>query len=80
MTKVWFVTGAGSGIGRDTAKAALKAGDRVVASGRDLESSNALLTVQTTISPSSSSMLRMKSRQKTQSMKPFRNLAASTFL
>ena len=37
MTKVWFVTGAGSGIGRDTAKAALKAGDRVVASGRDLE-------------------------------------------
>jgi NAD(P)-dependent dehydrogenase (short-subunit alcohol dehydrogenase family) len=37
MSKVWFITGAGSGIGRDTAKAALKAGDRVVASGRDLE-------------------------------------------
>ena len=37
MSKVWFITGAGSGIGRDTAKAALDAGDRVVASGRDLE-------------------------------------------
>jgi NAD(P)-dependent dehydrogenase (short-subunit alcohol dehydrogenase family) len=37
MSKVWFITGAGSGIGKDTAKAALKAGDRVVASGRDLE-------------------------------------------
>lgn len=37
MSKVWFVTGAGSGIGAGTAKAALKAGDRVVATGRRVE-------------------------------------------
>jgi len=35
MSKVWFITGAGSGIGTGIAKAALKAGDRVVASGRN---------------------------------------------
>ncbi|MER8429394.1 SDR family oxidoreductase [Mesorhizobium caraganae] len=37
MSKVWFITGAGSGIGAATAKAALKAGDRVVATGRNLD-------------------------------------------
>src|SRR5215208_6148753 len=37
MSKVWFITGAGSGIGAGTAKAALRAGDRVVATGRDLD-------------------------------------------
>lgn len=37
MSKVWFVTGAGSGIGAGVAKAALEAGDRVVATGRNLE-------------------------------------------
>ncbi|CAN7449536.1 SDR family oxidoreductase [Mesorhizobium amorphae] len=37
MSKVWFITGAGSGIGAATAKAALKAGDRVVATGRHLD-------------------------------------------
>lgn len=37
MSKVWFVTGAGSGIGAGVAKAALNAGDRVVATGRNLE-------------------------------------------
>jgi len=36
MPKVWFVTGAGSGIGAGTVKAALAAGDQVVATGRDL--------------------------------------------
>jgi NAD(P)-dependent dehydrogenase (short-subunit alcohol dehydrogenase family) len=36
-SKVWFVTGAGSGIGAGTVKAALKAGDRVVATGRNLD-------------------------------------------
>jgi NAD(P)-dependent dehydrogenase (short-subunit alcohol dehydrogenase family) len=36
MSKVWFVTGAGSGIGAGIVKAALKAGDRVVATGRNL--------------------------------------------
>jgi NAD(P)-dependent dehydrogenase (short-subunit alcohol dehydrogenase family) len=37
MSKVWFITGAGSGIGAGTAKAALRAGDRVVVTGRNLE-------------------------------------------
>lgn len=37
MSKVWFITGSGSGIGAGIAKAALKAGDRVVASGRNLD-------------------------------------------
>ncbi|APG11891.1 short-chain dehydrogenase/reductase [Bradyrhizobium japonicum] len=37
MSKVWFITGAGSGIGAATAKAALKAGDRVIATGRNLD-------------------------------------------
>ena len=37
MSKVWFVTGAGSGIGAGTAKAALAAGDQVVATGRNLQ-------------------------------------------
>jgi NAD(P)-dependent dehydrogenase (short-subunit alcohol dehydrogenase family) len=36
-TKVWFVTGAGSGIGAGIVKAALLAGERVVASARDLD-------------------------------------------
>ena len=36
MSKVWFITGAGSGIGAATARAALAAGDRVVATGRNL--------------------------------------------
>jgi NAD(P)-dependent dehydrogenase (short-subunit alcohol dehydrogenase family) len=34
MSKVWFITGAGSGIGSGTAKAALRSGDRVVAEVR----------------------------------------------
>jgi NAD(P)-dependent dehydrogenase (short-subunit alcohol dehydrogenase family) len=37
MSKVWFITGAGSGIGAATVRAALKAGDRVVATGRNLD-------------------------------------------
>jgi NAD(P)-dependent dehydrogenase (short-subunit alcohol dehydrogenase family) len=37
MVKVWFITGAGSGIGEGIAKAALKAGDRVVATARKLD-------------------------------------------
>ncbi|MGR9462051.1 SDR family NAD(P)-dependent oxidoreductase [Rhizobium leguminosarum] len=37
MSKVWFITGAGSGIGAASAKAALRAGDRVVATGRNLD-------------------------------------------
>jgi NAD(P)-dependent dehydrogenase (short-subunit alcohol dehydrogenase family) len=37
MSKVWFITGAGSGIGAATVRAALKAGDRVIATGRNLD-------------------------------------------
>ena len=37
MTKVWFITGAGSGIGAGVVRAALAAGDRVVATGRSLD-------------------------------------------
>jgi NAD(P)-dependent dehydrogenase (short-subunit alcohol dehydrogenase family) len=36
MSKVWFISGAGSGIGAGIARAALKAGDRVVAAARNL--------------------------------------------
>lgn len=35
MSKVWFITGATRGIGAEIAKAALTAGDRVVATARD---------------------------------------------
>lgn len=35
MSKIWFVTGAARGIGAETVKAALAAGDKVVATGRD---------------------------------------------
>jgi NAD(P)-dependent dehydrogenase (short-subunit alcohol dehydrogenase family) len=51
--KVWFITGAGRGMGVDFAKAALAAGNAVVASGRDpdavskvLGQSDDLLTVK----------------------------------
>lgn len=35
MSRVWMITGAARGFGREFARAALAAGDRVVASGRD---------------------------------------------
>jgi NAD(P)-dependent dehydrogenase (short-subunit alcohol dehydrogenase family) len=37
MSKVWFITGANSGIGAGIARAALNAGDRVVATARNLD-------------------------------------------
>ena len=43
MSKVWFITGAGSGIGAGIAKAALKAGDRVVATARNLDKARKVL-------------------------------------
>ena len=36
MNKVWFITGAGRGMGVDFAKAALAAGNKVVATGRNV--------------------------------------------
>lgn len=41
MSKIWFVTGATRGIGREIARAALAAGDRVVVTGRRLEALHA---------------------------------------
>ena len=53
MSKVWFITGAGRGMGLEIAKAALAAGNRVVATGRNagkvseaLGGSDGLLVVQ----------------------------------
>jgi NAD(P)-dependent dehydrogenase (short-subunit alcohol dehydrogenase family) len=37
MSKVWFITGAGRGMGVDIAKAALAAGHKVVATGRNTD-------------------------------------------
>lgn len=37
MSKVWFITGAGRGMGLDIAKAALAAGNKVVATGRSTD-------------------------------------------
>ena len=37
MSKVWLITGSGNGLGRDIAKAALAAGDCVVAGARRTE-------------------------------------------
>jgi len=41
--KTWLITGAGRGMGTDFARAALAAGDNVVATGRDPEAVNAAL-------------------------------------
>ena len=40
MSKIWVITGANRGIGFEIAKAALKAGDKVVATARSLKSLN----------------------------------------
>jgi NAD(P)-dependent dehydrogenase (short-subunit alcohol dehydrogenase family) len=37
MSKAWCITGRGSGIGASAAKVALKIGDRVVATGRNVQ-------------------------------------------
>jgi NAD(P)-dependent dehydrogenase (short-subunit alcohol dehydrogenase family) len=37
MSKIWFVTGASSGIGAGITRAVLQAGDRVVATARNLD-------------------------------------------
>ncbi|MDE1992758.1 MAG: SDR family NAD(P)-dependent oxidoreductase [Rhizobiaceae bacterium] len=43
MQKTWFITGASRGLGTHIALAALRAGDRVVATGRKRENVNAVL-------------------------------------
>lgn len=42
-SKVWFITGAGRGMGTEIAKAALAAGNKVVATGRNIEQVTAVL-------------------------------------
>jgi NADP-dependent 3-hydroxy acid dehydrogenase YdfG len=37
MSKIWLVTGSGSGLGRDIVEAALAAGNRVLATARDTD-------------------------------------------
>ncbi|GAC1392504.1 MAG: SDR family oxidoreductase [Ktedonobacteraceae bacterium] len=44
MTKVWFITGASKGFGREWTEAALERGDKVAATARDTQSLNALVT------------------------------------
>jgi NAD(P)-dependent dehydrogenase (short-subunit alcohol dehydrogenase family) len=43
MAKVWFITGASRGLGVEFAKAAMRAGDRVVATGRKASAVNDVL-------------------------------------
>jgi NAD(P)-dependent dehydrogenase (short-subunit alcohol dehydrogenase family) len=51
MSKVWFITGASRGLGVEFAKAALRAGDRVVATGRKAAA------VRETIGPETAQLL-----------------------
>ena len=45
MSKVWLVTGSGSGLGREIAIKALEAGHRVVATARDVNQLDDLVSV-----------------------------------
>ena len=54
MQKTWFITGAGRGLGADIAKAAMRAGDRVVAAGRNRAA------VSDRLGPNSSSLLSVQ--------------------
>jgi NAD(P)-dependent dehydrogenase (short-subunit alcohol dehydrogenase family) len=47
--RVWFITGASSGLGREFARAALDRGDRVVAVSRTIEESDAPFDPETTL-------------------------------
>jgi NADP-dependent 3-hydroxy acid dehydrogenase YdfG len=51
MSKVWFVTGANSGFGTSIAKAALDAGDQVVATARNMDKLRAASLTSTTTWP-----------------------------
>ena len=54
MQKTWFITGAGRGLGAEIAKAALRAGDIVVAAGRNRAA------VSDRLGPNSSSLLSVQ--------------------
>src|SRR5438477_534179 len=43
MTKIWFITGASRGFGREWAEAALERGDKVAATARKIETLNELV-------------------------------------
>jgi NAD(P)-dependent dehydrogenase (short-subunit alcohol dehydrogenase family) len=43
MTKIWFITGASKGFGREWTEAALERGDKVAATARDIQSLDALV-------------------------------------
>src|SRR3978361_912024 len=43
VTKVWFITGASKGFGREWAEAALERGDQVAATARNLDTLDALV-------------------------------------
>src|SRR4029453_11137390 len=51
MNKTWFITGATRGIGAAIAKAALDAGNKVVATGRKLEAVNQALGTAENLRP-----------------------------
>ena len=56
MNKVWFITGSNSGIGLGIARAALATGDRVVATGRNMEKLTAAFS---DVSPENLEMVRL---------------------
>lgn len=56
MSKVWFITGAGRGIGAHIAQAAIAAGDKVVAAARSLEQLN---TTFAGVSPDRVALVRL---------------------
>lgn len=43
MTKIWFITGASRGFGREWAEAALERGDKVAATAREIETLDELV-------------------------------------
>jgi NAD(P)-dependent dehydrogenase (short-subunit alcohol dehydrogenase family) len=66
MIRVWFVTGANSGIGLGIAKSALAVGDRVVATGRNMEK---LRTAFADVSPDNLELIPLDVTEATQAQK-----------
>jgi NADP-dependent 3-hydroxy acid dehydrogenase YdfG len=69
MSKVWFVTGANSGFGTSIAKAALAAGDQVVATARNMDKLRADSLTPATTSRWSISTSQTRARLRLQSPK-----------